>query len=126
MMTMLLGQAEVVSTGQSIVDAGLRDPTTRTLLVLALIALAAFIAHMKWYRPSRIEELKLKEKIEGHKANQVAGIHSMAVDLAAAATNLRESLKLTHKHLDRSCPGGMVRVDLSGMRRDGDGGEDGT
>jgi peptidoglycan/LPS O-acetylase OafA/YrhL len=108
----------------SVIAAGLTNPITMFLLVIALILVVAALvwsmvvaparrADRKEEREFRREELNQKAVIEGHRAAQTHAIQATTADLAtmattlpATASELRAALALTHKHLDRACPGG--------------------
>lgn len=101
--TMLIALMQVTGEKQidNILEAGLKDPTTRAILVLALIFFVAFFLHMKFYRPSRIAELTLKSNIEQARANQTSNIVTTAATQERSVVAAARVLELSEKHLEK-------------------------
>ena len=86
---------------ENIIEAGLKDPTTRSLLVISLIGVVAFIIHIKWFRPSKIVELGIKSNIEQAKATQTINIATTAATQERSVVAAARVLELSEKHLER-------------------------
>lgn len=85
---------------ENIIEAGLKDPTTRSLLVISLISIVAFIIHIKWFRPSKIEELGIKNNIEQARATQTVNIANTAATQERSVVAAVRVLELSEKHLN--------------------------
>ena len=107
MLMMLIGLdaggsgAAAAAAADNIIEAGLKDPTTRAVLVFALVACVAFILHMKYYRPSRITELTIKSEIEQARATQTSNIVTTAATQERSVVAAQRVLELSEKHLEK-------------------------
>lgn len=101
LLTLAQTDESVVKIGENIITAGLRDPAIRLLLVLSFILLCAAFIHIRYYRPSWIEEMKIKENIEVQRASQTSNLSQVALTNERTISMTQQALADSRWQLQR-------------------------